>query len=123
MAEAGNLFPSESMNTWLLDISFVKPSVSCALMAFTDSCAISVATTFFVRTLNLRLIRILPAHHAELDLALSSEAVFQIVLLHLMAPYFINISVVFSRGSASTVCPRPVIVSASSAASFRGSPA
>ena len=27
-----------------------------------------------------------------------------------MAPYFFNISVVFSMGSASTVCPRPVIV-------------
>jgi len=45
MAEAGALFPSESTNTWSLDISFVKPSVSCALIAFTNFRAISVAPT------------------------------------------------------------------------------
>jgi len=52
----------------------------------------------------------LPADHAELDLAVAGEAGFQFALLHLMAPYFLNISVVFSIGSASTVCPRPVVV-------------
>jgi hypothetical protein len=66
MAEAGNLFPSESINTWSPDISFIKPSVLCALTAFTNFCAISVAPTVFLRTLNLRLIRPLPPDHSEL---------------------------------------------------------
>jgi len=48
--------------------------------------------------------------HAELDLAVAGEVVIEVVVLHLMAPYFFSISVVFSIGSASTVCPRPVIV-------------
>jgi hypothetical protein len=30
--------------------------------------------------------------------------------LHFIAPYFFNISVVLSIGSASTLCPRPVVV-------------
>src|SRR5439155_26068312 len=34
----------------------------------------------------------------------------QFVFLHLIVPYFFSISVVFSSGSASTVCPRPVVV-------------
>ena len=59
MAEAENRFPTESTNTWSLDISFVNPSMSCALIAFTNLCAISVAATFFVRTLNHRLIRLI----------------------------------------------------------------
>jgi len=48
MAEAEALCPSESMNTWSLDIRFIKPSVSCALIAFTNLCAISAAVAFFV---------------------------------------------------------------------------
>ena len=36
---------------------FLKPFVSCALIAFTNLCVISVAATFFVRMPNLRPIR------------------------------------------------------------------
>jgi hypothetical protein len=39
-----------------------------------------------------------------------SPSVLSAPFLHLMAPYFLSISVVFSIGSASTVCPCAVIV-------------
>src|SRR5258707_1979997 len=42
------------------------------------------------------------------------ESELSVLFLHLMSPYFFSISVVFSRGRASTVCPRPVIVVARS---------
>jgi hypothetical protein len=46
--------------------------------------------------------------------AVAGEPFFQIVFLHLMAPYFFNISAVLSIGNASAVCLRPVIVVARS---------
>jgi len=39
-----------------------------------------------------------------------SRSVLSVPFLHWMAPYFRSISVVFSIGSASTVCPCAVIV-------------
>src|SRR5439155_24292288 len=36
----------------------------------------------------------LPPDHSDLDLAVAAETCFQVALLHLMAPYFLSISVV-----------------------------
>src|SRR5260370_5976087 len=48
--------------------------------------------------------------HAHLPDVLSHRSELSVDFLHLIAPYFFSISVVFSIGSASTVCPRPVVV-------------
>jgi hypothetical protein len=59
----------QSTHTWSPDISFVKPSASCALIAFTNFWVISVAATFFVRRLNLPLIRFAVSGGSALSVA------------------------------------------------------